>query len=204
MELAPEVKFISTFTEFTRRWWRTLTNGSDVKYVFPRGRRNVIRTSKSVLPLFSARLAWWRYLKTVSSGLCFWHSLIVLGWCSLVLFNLPFVCLFISGCEDGQSTLSAHYLGRSNPYVLRGLSRSFHLCINPSVCVCGHCFVPSFSRTFALSFARLHIKPCFFCFSCQILVDYPTPENHLCIVRLWVRHLGFGLVYTSLLLKTWR
>ena len=34
MELALEVKFISTFTEFTRPWWRTLTNGSDVKYVF--------------------------------------------------------------------------------------------------------------------------------------------------------------------------
>ena len=36
MELALEVKFISTFTEFTSPWWRTLTNGSDVKYVFPR------------------------------------------------------------------------------------------------------------------------------------------------------------------------
>ena len=34
MELAFEVKFISTFTEFTRPWWRMLTNGSDVKYVF--------------------------------------------------------------------------------------------------------------------------------------------------------------------------
>ena len=38
MELALEVKFISTFTEFTRPWWWTLTNGSDVKYVFPRCR----------------------------------------------------------------------------------------------------------------------------------------------------------------------
>ena len=41
MELALEVKFISTFTEFTRPWWRTLTNGSDVKYVFPRCHTNV-------------------------------------------------------------------------------------------------------------------------------------------------------------------
>ena len=35
MELALEVKFISTFTKFTRPWWRMLTNGSDVKYIFP-------------------------------------------------------------------------------------------------------------------------------------------------------------------------
>ena len=35
MDLALEVKFMSTFTEFTRLWWRTLTNGSDVKNVFP-------------------------------------------------------------------------------------------------------------------------------------------------------------------------
>ena len=33
-----KVKFISTFTEFTRPWWRTLTNSSDVKYLFPRCR----------------------------------------------------------------------------------------------------------------------------------------------------------------------
>ena len=38
MELALEVKCISTFTEFTRPWRRTLTNGSDVKYVLPRCR----------------------------------------------------------------------------------------------------------------------------------------------------------------------
>ena len=36
MELALEVKFISTFTDFTHSWWWTLTNGSDVKHVFPR------------------------------------------------------------------------------------------------------------------------------------------------------------------------
>ena len=36
MELALEVKFISTFTDFTRPWWWTLTRGSDVKCVFPR------------------------------------------------------------------------------------------------------------------------------------------------------------------------
>ena len=41
MEHALEVKFISTFTEFTRPWWRTLINGSDVKYVFPRCRRDL-------------------------------------------------------------------------------------------------------------------------------------------------------------------
>ena len=34
MELALEVKFISTFTDCTRPWWRTLTNGIDVKHVF--------------------------------------------------------------------------------------------------------------------------------------------------------------------------
>ena len=35
-ELALEVKDISTFTEFTRPWWRTLTKGSNaVRYVFP-------------------------------------------------------------------------------------------------------------------------------------------------------------------------
>ncbi|EDO46340.1 predicted protein [Nematostella vectensis] len=38
----------------------------------------------------------------------------------------------------------------------------------------------------------------------QILASYPEPVNHLCIVRLWFRHIGFGLAYTSLLLKTWR
>ena len=38
MELAREVKCISTFTAFTCAWWWTLTNGSDVKYVFLRCR----------------------------------------------------------------------------------------------------------------------------------------------------------------------
>ena len=32
----PSVKFIPTFTEFTRPWWRTLTNGIDVKFVLAR------------------------------------------------------------------------------------------------------------------------------------------------------------------------
>ena len=36
MELALEVKFPLDFHWVTRPWWRTLTNGSDVKYVFPR------------------------------------------------------------------------------------------------------------------------------------------------------------------------
>jgi len=39
---------------------------------------------------------------------------------------------------------------------------------------------------------------------CEILVEYPEPEDSLCIVRLWCRHIGFGLGFTSLLLKTWR
>ena len=34
MELALEGKFISTFIEFTRPWWRTLTNRSDVNTYF--------------------------------------------------------------------------------------------------------------------------------------------------------------------------
>ena len=36
MELALEVKFYLDFHRVTRPWRRTLTNGSDVKYVFPR------------------------------------------------------------------------------------------------------------------------------------------------------------------------
>ena len=40
--------------------------------------------------------------------------------------------------------------------------------------------------------------------SLQILVLYPESQNTLCIVRLWFRHIGFGLGFTSLLLKTWR
>ena len=36
-ELALEWNFTSTFIEFTSPWRQTLTNGSDVKYVFPRG-----------------------------------------------------------------------------------------------------------------------------------------------------------------------
>ena len=48
MDLALEVKFISTFTEFTRPWWRTLTNGSDVKYVFPRCHARAIDTEEEI------------------------------------------------------------------------------------------------------------------------------------------------------------
>ena len=36
MELALEGKFCLDFHWVSRPWWRTLTNGSDVKYVFPR------------------------------------------------------------------------------------------------------------------------------------------------------------------------
>lgn len=39
---------------------------------------------------------------------------------------------------------------------------------------------------------------------CEILVEYPEPHDTLCTVRLWFRHIGFGLGFTSLLLKTWR
>ncbi|KAK3742297.1 hypothetical protein QZH41_013111 [Actinostola sp. cb2023] len=38
----------------------------------------------------------------------------------------------------------------------------------------------------------------------EIVVLFPDAEALLCIIRLWLRHLGFGLAYTSLLLKTWR
>ena len=38
MELAPQVKFHLDFHWVTRPWRRTLTNGSDLKYVFPRCR----------------------------------------------------------------------------------------------------------------------------------------------------------------------
>lgn len=39
---------------------------------------------------------------------------------------------------------------------------------------------------------------------CEIFVLYPEPQNTFCVVRLWFRHIGFGLGFTSLLLKTWR
>ena len=45
---------------------------------------------------------------------------------------------------------------------------------------------------------------CCCCLFLQIIVEYPKPKNTLCIVRLWFRHIGFGLAFTSLLLKTWR
>ena len=45
---------------------------------------------------------------------------------------------------------------------------------------------------------------CCCCLFLQIIVEYPKPKNILCIVRLWFRHIGFGLAFTSLLLKTWR
>lgn len=38
----------------------------------------------------------------------------------------------------------------------------------------------------------------------EIIVEYPEPQNTMCIMRLWFRHTGFGLGFTSLLLKTWR
>ena len=38
----------------------------------------------------------------------------------------------------------------------------------------------------------------------QMLIEYPGSRNLFCIMRLWFRHIGFGLGFTSLLLKTWR
>ena len=42
-ELALEVKFYIKYHWVTRSWWRTLTNGSDVKYVFPLTKGNEVR-----------------------------------------------------------------------------------------------------------------------------------------------------------------
>lgn len=39
---------------------------------------------------------------------------------------------------------------------------------------------------------------------CEMLIEYPGSRNLFCIMRLWFRHIGFGLGFTSLLLKTWR
>lgn len=35
-----------------------------------------------------------------------------------------------------------------------------------------------------------------------MLIEYPGSRNLFCIMRLWFRHIGFGLGFTSLLLKT--
>ncbi|XP_068737850.1 probable G-protein coupled receptor CG31760 [Montipora capricornis] len=39
---------------------------------------------------------------------------------------------------------------------------------------------------------------------CEIIIIYPEPRDNFCITRLWFRHIGFGLGFSSLLLKTWR
>ena len=58
--------FVSTFTKFTRPWRRTLTNGSDVKYVFPRCHRGCFSVQEFGLTSGAWRactsfccLGWW-------------------------------------------------------------------------------------------------------------------------------------------------
>ena len=56
MELALEMKFYLDFHWVTRAWRRTLTNGSDVKYVFPLTNGSDV---KYVFPLCSTGSCWW-------------------------------------------------------------------------------------------------------------------------------------------------
>ncbi|CAH3141563.1 unnamed protein product [Pocillopora meandrina] len=58
-------------------------------------------------------------------------------------------------------------------------------------------------KTASPHFLVIILAGCMLSYS-EILVLYPEPQNTLCIVRLWFRHIGFGLGFTSLLLKTWR
>ena len=38
----------------------------------------------------------------------------------------------------------------------------------------------------------------------QLLVSFPTPSEVQCVLKPWLKHVGFCLIYGSLALKTWR